>query len=334
MSKEWLGMLAGGLAGNIIDSFQTGENANTQLHNYKEFANFNAEKQREMTDYNQRSAYDMWLKTGIKGQVEQLQNNGLNVGLMMSNGTGGGSATVSQGNVKGEMVDVNKGGTFAGAQLGMQQALTKAQVELAEANANKANVEAKKIAGADTDNTIADTSVKNTQAKANEIANYINTELTTNTIEKAKVEYNKAVADFRSADANADVDSATVQTKINKLNAELTGSILENELTDAKIDLTNEQKRAISVELAQEWENLYLRAEELDIRKQSNAIQEFAEKWKARLGIGNLEMRKIEAGLNVATQIIKSGKRTTKTETTKYDKDGNYGGETHTTTTK
>ena len=52
----------------------------------------------------------------------------------------------------------------------------------------------------------------------------------------------------------------------------------ETKHTNAKTLLTNEQKRAISVELAQEWERLSNQLEQIGTEKHRNAINEFTAK--------------------------------------------------------
>ena len=101
---------------------------------------------------------------------------------------------------------------------------------------------------------------------------------------------------------------------------------LENALTEAEIKhtnaktlLTNEQKKAISVELAQEWERLSNQLDQIGTDKHRNAINEFTAKVNAELGRGNLELRKLELGANVVNGLFKNGKgRKTSTETFEY----------------
>ena len=80
----------------------------------------------------------------------------------------------------------------------------------------------------------------------------------------------------------------------------------ETKLTNAKTLLTNEQKRAISVELAQEWERLSNQLEQIGTEKHRNAINEFTAKVNAELGRGNLELRKLELGANVVNGLLKT----------------------------
>ena len=58
--------------------------------------------QKQLTDYNQEKALEMWEKTGYGAQKEQMKGAGLNPGLMYGmSGGGGQTAQVAPGNVSG-----------------------------------------------------------------------------------------------------------------------------------------------------------------------------------------------------------------------------------------
>ena len=103
----------------------------------------------------------------------------------------------------------------------------------------------------------------------------------------------------------------------------------ETKLTNAKTLLTNEQNRAISIELAQEWERLSNELEQIGTEVHRNAINEFTAKVNAELGQGNLELRKLELGANVVNGLLKSGNKTPKKRHKEEYNDG-QGGKTST----
>lgn len=108
--------------------------------------------QQQAAAQSQQYAKDYWDYTNAENQVKHLKNAGLNVGLMYGqSGAGGmgasGGAHQSapeqpQGNPVGMALQVQ--------QIEQQRRMNDAQIALAEAQASKANEEAKKIGGVDT----------------------------------------------------------------------------------------------------------------------------------------------------------------------------------------
>lgn len=108
--------------------------------------------QQQAAAQSQQYAKDYWDYTNTENQVQHLKNAGLNIGLMYGqSGAGGmgasGGAHQSapdqpQGNPVGMALQVQ--------QLEQQRRMNDAQIALAEAQASKANEEAKKIGGVDT----------------------------------------------------------------------------------------------------------------------------------------------------------------------------------------
>lgn len=108
--------------------------------------------QQQAAEKSQQYAKDYWDYTNAENQVKHLKNAGLNIGLMYGQsgaggmGASGGAHQTSpdqpQGNPVGMALQVQ--------QLEQQRRMNDAQIALAEAQANKANTEANKIAGVDT----------------------------------------------------------------------------------------------------------------------------------------------------------------------------------------
>lgn len=108
--------------------------------------------QQQAAEKSQQYAKDYWDYTNAENQVQHLRNAGLNVGLMYGQSGAGGmgasggahqsSPDQPQGNPVGMALQVQ--------QLEQQRRMNDAQIALAEAQANKANTEANKIAGVDT----------------------------------------------------------------------------------------------------------------------------------------------------------------------------------------
>lgn len=108
--------------------------------------------QQQAAAQSQQYAKDYWDYTNTENQVKHLRNSGLNIGLMYGQsgaggmGASGGAHQASpeqpQGNPVGMALQVQ--------QIEQQRRMNDAQIALAEAQANKANEEARKIGGVDT----------------------------------------------------------------------------------------------------------------------------------------------------------------------------------------
>ena len=110
------------------------------------------EYQKQAAEKSQQYAKDYWDYTNVENQVEHLKNAGLNVGLMYGQGGAGGMG--ASGGAKQESPDQAQGNPIGMAlqvqQIEQQRRMNDAQIALAEAQANKANEEARKIGGVDT----------------------------------------------------------------------------------------------------------------------------------------------------------------------------------------
>lgn len=100
----------------------------------------------------QQYAKDYWDYTNAENQAKHLKNAGLNIGLMYGQSGAGGMG--ASGGAKQEGIDQAQGNPVGMALqtqlLEQQERMNNAQIKLAEAQANKADEEAKKIGGVDT----------------------------------------------------------------------------------------------------------------------------------------------------------------------------------------
>lgn len=107
--------------------------------------------QQQAAAQSQQYAKDYWDYTNAENQVQHLKNAGLNIGLMYGqSGTGGMGAS---GGARQESPEQPQGNPIAMAlqtqQIEQQKRMNDAQIALAEAQAEKAKEEAKKIGGVD-----------------------------------------------------------------------------------------------------------------------------------------------------------------------------------------
>lgn len=115
--------------------------------------------QKELGEFNQGLALDMWDKTGYGAQRKQMEAAGLNPGLMYG---GAGSGGTTQGGAAGSSVSsgyqpASEGPAMKGAAMGMEMGMATASIDLMRANAAKARAEAKKLEGPDTENVVETT---------------------------------------------------------------------------------------------------------------------------------------------------------------------------------
>lgn len=112
--------------------------------------------QQQAAAQSQQYAKDYWDYTNTENQVQHLKNAGLNIGLMYGqSGAGGMGASGGAHQTSPEQPQGNPVGMALQAQqIEQQRRMNDAQIALAEAQANKANTEANKIAGIDTQKTL------------------------------------------------------------------------------------------------------------------------------------------------------------------------------------
>ena len=109
--------------------------------------------QQQAAAQSQQYAKDYWDYTNAENQVKHLKNTGLNIGLMYGQSGAGGMG--ASGGARQESPDQAQGNPIGMAlqvqQIEQQRRMNDAQIALAEAQANKANTEANKIGGVDTE---------------------------------------------------------------------------------------------------------------------------------------------------------------------------------------
>lgn len=121
---------------------------------------YNEEMQRRQQAYNK----EMWNYTNYENQRQHMEAAGLNPALMY--GMGGGGGTSTNGGQGQGVSAVGGNEVSAGAQMGiigLQMQSLESQIELNKANAKKAEADANKTAGVDTEQTRAITELTKNQ---------------------------------------------------------------------------------------------------------------------------------------------------------------------------
>lgn len=253
----------------------------------------------QAADNAQRRAMEMWEATNYQAQRKQMEKAGLNPALMMSQGGSQPSTQAPQGNTPGS----GSGDYSPNPQMGLMLG----QMKLIEAQTNKTNAEAENLRGADRAKTESETYLNQLRSANENLAYNIRSMTMDEAIDEIKANADMAQSNARKAVIDANVTEETKQAQIDKIQSESINEAFKLTLMKADYKLTNEKARAISVELAQEWEKLTIELEKVGIGKMQNAINEFTAKINAKLGQGNLQMRKVEAGLNAAGKLLQKG---------------------------
>lgn len=133
------GLLAGaaiGVGTKLIDNMiNAGQAENMQEMNIR--------GQKEMANFNRGQQMLMWNDTGYGAQIKQMQEAGLNPGLMYKGAGGGGQTNATPGNVPGQ--NQQSGSVGEGIKTGMMNELQNAQIENLKADTVKKTTEAQEI---------------------------------------------------------------------------------------------------------------------------------------------------------------------------------------------
>ena len=240
-----LGLL-GGLFGNGNSTKQQKELMDKAWEYEKEGMGMQYQYGQMAADEAQRRNLEMWNSTNFEQQRKHMENAGLSVGLMYggsgagSTSTAGGQATQPSGATSNPV-----GMALQYKQIEQQDAAIKSQTMLNQAEAAKALAEAGKTAGPEYNKATW-------EAKNLEIENRIKTiteGITGANLTEAEADAQKAVAEWNSAMAKAEVDQATKKTAIQTMKQNLINMQAEGALKIVGKDLSVTQARMIEREM-------------------------------------------------------------------------------------
>lgn len=150
------GLITGGISQALGLSWSPRKAMQEQMKYNKEIMALQNQYQQQAAAKSQQYAKEYWDYTNAENQVRHLKNAGLNVGLMYGQSGAGGMG--ASGGARQESPEQPQGNPVAMAlqtqQIEQQRRMNDAQIALAEAQAEKAKEEAKKIGGVDTDKAI------------------------------------------------------------------------------------------------------------------------------------------------------------------------------------
>lgn len=146
------GLISGGISQALGLSWSPEKAMKEQWKYNKNIMALQNQYQQQAAEKSQQYAKDYWDYTNTENQVNHLKNAGLNIGLMYGQSGAGGMG--ASGGARQESPDQAEGNPIGMAlqvqQIEQQRRMNDAQIALAEAQANKANEEANKISGVDT----------------------------------------------------------------------------------------------------------------------------------------------------------------------------------------
>lgn len=187
------------------------------------------EEQEKLNKYNQGLALDTWEKTGYGAQRKQIEDAGLNVGLMYGSAGGGGTTQGGQGgSVSGGTANAENLAKGMDIKSAIEASLMQSQKKNIDADTRNKEIDANKKEGVDTEKTGAETANIKTETRNKEIENEIkqyerdiakikaDTEDLTKEEQRAQITKlnDKLTAEARKLVVEADVAEATKGTQI------------------------------------------------------------------------------------------------------------------------
>lgn len=290
-----------------------------QFQNEKEMMGLQNQYNQAMAQANHERNKQMWDYTNFENQRAHLENAGLSIGLMYGNGGAGGASTAGgQGSGPGNPGTNAVGTGLQARALELQNKQIESQIAMNMAQTEKTSAEAKKIAGADTKQTEANTE-NLIQATNNEkirrgliLANIryqdAMEELTRNQADAKKLEFGQITQGIKNLekaweqlDANVEgikmdnqVKKETIETMVKQAQANLQKTMAEiiTERTKGQVnamtinDITS-QINTRAEQMAQQWRrikieggNYQLNREKFEIEAEKMYQHLDLEKWR------------------------------------------------------
>ena len=144
-----------------------------------------------------------------------------------------------------------------------------------QAQTKKTEAEAEKIAGADTENSIADTAIKQATAEIQAVAARVAKETEKQQIDQITYAAAEQIQRAREQFNKAQVAEETQRAAINKFKAEAIGVGIENILKEAQVGKTRTETNAIIVGVKQKWEQVKQGWKNLNIAEKQYKINKF-----------------------------------------------------------
>lgn len=233
--------IAGNLAGITLGAIYNKGAATTQYNRQRNLMALQLENQQILNQQGYKMQMDMWRNTNYPAQVAMLKEAGLNPGLLYAKGgpggtTGGQTGGSAGGGQAGQAAPLDISGL-------MNLKLIESQTAKNNADAKKANADAAKTSGVDTD--LANAQKLNVYEQTKMITAQINTESMKQ--ESIKLQNQISEIDRQAKELSLKLDQETFDTKVKTLEANLENLKQTNlkiiaETQSANIDNANKQK--------------------------------------------------------------------------------------------
>lgn len=311
-----LGSAIGSVVGTGLGMATAGWEDRRQREQAKKLQEIEMKGSKEMSKFNQGMAIDTWKKTGPVGQRKQLQDAGLNVGLMYQ-GSGPGGATSAPGSISGQSAAASQGIAGMGMQMGLQgiqMQLAKAQKENIEADTAAKKVDTAKKAGVDTeeatarisaiktniDSVLAETANKQVQGELLKIQKLLAEGTLPTNIDTAKATLEKLKTDTSLTARQRDLLNDTYNMLIESKGLEVAGQKIGLQKTSQEIEnliTSNAQMKQNTRNLEQDEINKLLKnAMEADgIQPTDNMVVRMLQRW---LGENDVSMESVARKMN------------------------------------
>lgn len=222
-----------GLTAPVAGLALTNQMHKKQYHQQKDLTRIQVAAEKELGEFNYDQALKMWEATGYGATRKQMEDAGLNVGLMYGmGGSAGGTTQGGQaGTATGATAQDNTPAMAALLSQGMGMSLQGAQIALLKAQEEKTKAEKDKIVGVDTQKTTEE--VSNLQAltqnektkgaimeyekKIKEIEAGVQSSSQYAIISGIHAATDKLISEAKSAEAQAGVDQQTIETKVKQI---------------------------------------------------------------------------------------------------------------------
>lgn len=280
----------------------------------KKAAKEQVERQKQLQEHAREQQLQTWKDTNYPAQKKQLQEAGLNAGLLYGMGGTGGATTGSVGAGSAAMENVYDIGQ------GINRAAATAQIEATRAQTEKTKAETAKIEGVDTEKTKADAELAKISTRFKTIETGISEETRQYQIEQIVDEAKKINYEAYNEGIHAKINEETYQARIQATKEAAIGAMLSNQLT-------NEQIKQVITGIEQRYEELRLQGQSINQSKYNTEKIAEAMLWGAGINAaGNIVNNVIDVATmpkkltgQTVKEVIKhpTGKETVKHRTTK-----------------
>lgn len=278
-----LGLMVGGLtaAGGAIAKQNAEER---QFENDMRLMSFQAGLNKQQAAFSNKLQKDMWDYTNLENQVKHAEAAGLNPALLYAKGGAGGQTGSAQA------AGVSAGGSRA-VEMGLQAQAIWANIRQQNAQALKAEAEAEKIAGVDTDKTKTEIELnKATEelAKANADLAASNTQLNEQNIAESKKRMEKLNEEIGILATEKEVANETKWTKIETAYEQYRNTVFAGIESQTRVELTQRQAAYLDKQIEGFWYDLVTKRISADAsaniaETMANRLTEEVKKWNKEL---------------------------------------------------